>query len=304
MTLPATVDMPEPSDCLSRPESQSETHACYEFDLTTGGESKPQLAVRWGGRELLEPAIPIETPAFAYALIKYCIWGAGILESDSQRWEITAGDVFWSAPQQPNLLTCSRDLRMANYAIALTGLESQREMTRYLNTPIGAAHLTDPEPVAAVMRAIMEEGRGTGRHREENCALLARLLLRRIHERAGIPAPANPLAQRTFNRCREYIERHFTTLTTLRAVAEACDVTVPYLCRLFDQFFDGSPYEYLTRLKMNRAESLLLRPTLPISEVAAAVGYKDPKLFARNFKATFGNSPTQYRQISASSSAD
>ncbi len=298
------MDTTQPPPGLSHPEPPDEARACYEFDVTIGGEHKTPLTVRWGGREVLEPALPIETPGFAYALIKFCIWGAGVLETDDQRWEISAGDFFWSMPQHPNILSCSRELQMANYAIAVAGVECEREMSRYLTGPIGVARLRDSEPVAAVMRAIMEEGRGTGRHREENCALLARLLLRRVHERGGAPAAANALARRTFDRCREYIERNFTTLTTIRDVAAACDVTVPYLCRLFDQFFEDSPYEYLTRLKMNRAESLLLRPASPIGEVAAAVGYKDPRLFARNFKATFGKSPTQYRNIHAPPAAE
>ena len=184
---------------------------------------------------------------------------------------------------------------MANFAVALFGRDCRREVDRYLPAPVGALKLRDPTQIEAVMQMIMAEGRGSSDHRDDIAALLARVLLRRIDAQSDAPLVAHALARQTFKRCRDFVERHFATVTSLRVVADACDVTVPYLCRLFDQFFDCGPYEYMTRLKMNRAESLLLRPAMPIGEVASAVGYKDPRLFARNFKVAFGKTPTKYR---------
>ena len=266
----------------------------YEFDVTTALDQFP-LSIRWGGCEIMDYAKPIETPSFTYALIKLCISGAGTFETDTERWQVSVGDVFWSGPYQPTTLTCSRELGMTNFAMALSGSECEREISNYLHASAGVLKLRDAEQVRSIIEAIMAEGRGNSDHRDDVCALLAKVMLRRIDAQSQTPLTTHALARQTFKRCRDYIEQHFATVSSLRTVAEACEVTVPYLCRLFDQFFDCGPYEYMTRLKMNRAESLLLRPSMPIGEVASAVGYKDPRLFARNFKVAFGKTPTKYR---------
>ena len=53
--------------------------------------------------------------------------------------------------------------------------------------------------------------------------------------------------------------------------------------------------KYSAELKMSRAETLLLRPDAPVRDIAIAVGYKDARLFARNFKSAYGKNPTEYR---------
>lgn len=267
---------------------------CYEFEVT-GGADHERLTVRWGGQEVLIHSIPVETPSLPYAMLKYCVSGSGVLESEENRWEVSPGMVFWSAMRTPSVITADRGVSMTNLCVLLGGKGTAAGFEQYLRGPIGAGVLADPTPVEAVMRQIMAEGRGTAEHREEVCALLAEALLRRIHAQATATSPENPMARQTFKRCREYIEKHFAKLTTLGEVAESCEVTVPYLCRLFDQFHASSPYEYLTKLKMSRAETLLLRPDAPVRDIATAVGYKDARLFARNFKSAYGKNPTEYR---------
>lgn len=286
MASDSEVDRKHPTD--------AERTATYEFDVTSGHDHE-KLTLRWGGRELLRHEIPIETPGVDYVLIKYCIWGEGVFECENERWEISPGMVFWTGVRHASTVTAPAQKQMANFAVVLGGAEATRELERFLYVPFGAIRLSHPRQVETVFNAIMDEGRGTAEHREESCALLARLLFRRIDGYSTAAQQSHTLARRTFKSCREHIERNFSNLTSLREVADACGIGVPYLCRLFDQFFKCSPYEYLTRLKMNRAESLLLRPS-PVREVASAVGYKDAKLFARNFKATFGKSPSQFRQ--------
>ncbi len=52
---------------------------------------------------------------------------------------------------------------------------------------------------------------------------------------------------------------------------------------------------YLTRLRAERAPALLVETDLQVSVVAALVGWHDPNLLARRFRAESGLSPTQYR---------
>lgn len=69
-----------------------------------------------------------------------------------------------------------------------------------------------------------------------------------------------------------------------------------YLSRLFKAHTGLAPLEYLARLRLERAASLLLRSDAAIGEVGAQVGWNDSNYFARRFKAHFGMSAGEYRR--------
>lgn len=273
--------------------------ASYEFDVAPlDGEGATYL--RWGGLQVLKPGQGIGMGGHHLGMLNYCVQGRGVLEFQSQQLEIEQDMVFWTFANTPAQLTADGVLGMENYCIALWNGEAQAQMQQCFQSAAGASRLRDPVRVSAVMQSLMEEGQAMSEHRLACCELLAKLLIKRIDVSLQMPREGSLLARQTFRRCREYIERRFMTIANLREVAVACDVTVPYLCRLFDQFLSKySPYEYLTWLKMIRAESLLLRPDMSVRDVAQAVGYKDARLFTRNFKAQFGRSPSQYRNNSS-----
>lgn len=270
----------------------------FEFDVTPCHDHQ-DLHVRWVGREVVLPGDHIESPSSPYAILKYCLHGRGVLDWEDDRWDLEQGMVFWSTARHPNTLFAGQDDRMINLGIFLSGTEALEEIQQLLRAPVGAVRLRNHEVVAALFHEIVAEARHTAAHRELVCALLARALLRRINAQAVFPEASHRLARLAFQRCREFIEQNFVRCNSLRDVAEACGVTIPYLCRLFDQFFHCSAYDYITRLKMNRAERLLLRRVTSIRSVAMEIGYKDARLFARNFKAAYGRSPTEYRQLHA-----
>ena len=56
-----------------------------------------------------------------------------------------------------------------------------------------------------------------------------------------------------------------------------------------------SPSDFLREVRMQRAAQLLAKSRLNISEVAYAIGFTDPKYFAKCFKKQTGLTPTEYR---------
>ncbi len=72
-----------------------------------------------------------------------------------------------------------------------------------------------------------------------------------------------------------------------------------YVCRLFQVYDQQTPYQLLTRLKMNKAAELLENSGQLIKEVATSVGYVDPFHFLRTFRSLFGVSPSTFRQLRA-----
>ena len=93
-----------------------------------------------------------------------------------------------------------------------------------------------------------------------------------------------------------YIDSHYAEESiSLNAVARAINVSTNYLSAVFSQKMGLSFVEYLTQKRMARARQLLRQSRRRTGEIAAEVGYKDPRYFNFVFKKTQGCTPREYR---------
>ncbi|MUG45356.1 response regulator [Paenibacillus woosongensis] len=93
-----------------------------------------------------------------------------------------------------------------------------------------------------------------------------------------------------------YVEEHLEKKITLKEVAAQFDFTPNYLGHLFKEETGMLFSEYLNECKMNRVCQLLRDPTLKVYEVAELMGYKNIIYFNRQFKASMGMTPGEYRK--------
>lgn len=80
-------------------------------------------------------------------------------------------------------------------------------------------------------------------------------------------------------------------------IAKAVHISTKYLHKLFKEEVGMPPMKYLNSYRISCARKLLLNSRLPISQVAAHVGFNDANYFCRVFQ-RFNNgvSPLQYRK--------
>lgn len=64
-----------------------------------------------------------------------------------------------------------------------------------------------------------------------------------------------------------------------------------------------SPSDFVRKLRMQRAEELIVKSKMNFSQIAYNVGFSDPKYFTKCFKKETGMTPSEYRQKSGNSSA-
>lgn len=76
--------------------------------------------------------------------------------------------------------------------------------------------------------------------------------------------------------------------------SEMCGVSEVYFRKMFQNQFGISPKEYLIRMRIEYAKSLLLSEQFSVSEVAILCGYAEPCHFSREFSKRVGVSPNQY----------
>jgi AraC-like DNA-binding protein len=98
------------------------------------------------------------------------------------------------------------------------------------------------------------------------------------------------------HRARDYIEASFTRSITLPEMASAACLSPHHFLRLFTQVFGETPHQYVTRRRLEYAQSLLLRTELPVTDICLAVGFESLGSFSWLFRQRFGVAPSRFRE--------
>jgi YesN/AraC family two-component response regulator len=93
-----------------------------------------------------------------------------------------------------------------------------------------------------------------------------------------------------------YIKQSMPGDVSLKEAAQEVHLNASYLSRLFKEEVGKNFNEYVTELRMNEAERLLVRTSLRISEIAERLGYADLAYFTNSFKKNYGVTPSKYRK--------
>lgn len=96
-------------------------------------------------------------------------------------------------------------------------------------------------------------------------------------------------------RARAYIVGHQADHIDLDTVAKAMHVSTFYFCKMFKKSTGLTFTEYLGRVRIEKAKTMLLNPHLRISEIAYEVGFQSLTHFNRVFRQVTGQSPTAFR---------
>ena len=96
---------------------------------------------------------------------------------------------------------------------------------------------------------------------------------------------------------KTFLDDHIATGVTLAQVAMAAHLSVRQLSHLFKEQLGFSPLNYLREQRMKQALSLLTHSNLPITTIAALVGYQNLSSFSDRFNKHFGHSPKYYRHF-------
>ncbi|THF75869.1 AraC family transcriptional regulator [Cohnella fermenti] len=93
-----------------------------------------------------------------------------------------------------------------------------------------------------------------------------------------------------------YIMDHLERPLTRSELAEVAGINPDHFTRMFKKYSGQSPSDYIARLRMEKAKSLLSEAPSTVMEVARQVGFDDPYHFSRRFKQVVGVAPTAYME--------
>lgn len=102
----------------------------------------------------------------------------------------------------------------------------------------------------------------------------------------------------------EYLESSPDKPIRLEDLAHRAGMSRSSFQRAFRRVLNASPVDYWIRLRIERARALLASGTVRIKEAAAAAGFDDSNYFSRQFRHIHGVSPRAYARASSSLPAE
>ncbi len=107
--------------------------------------------------------------------------------------------------------------------------------------------------------------------------------------------PSDPTTVRRLRSARDYLAANLET-ADVRQAASLAGYSPFHFHRLFTGTFGETPHEFLTRLRIQRAKSLLIGNSLSVTDICFELGYESLGSFSSRFRSLTGLSPAQFRR--------
>ncbi len=92
------------------------------------------------------------------------------------------------------------------------------------------------------------------------------------------------------------LEAHYCENCALADLERRYHVNRYRLCREFKLHYQTSPLQYLHKMRVQAAITLLTQTPMKVHEISYEVGYENVNHFIAHFKKNIGMTPTEYRQ--------
>jgi AraC family transcriptional regulator of arabinose operon len=111
-----------------------------------------------------------------------------------------------------------------------------------------------------------------------------------------VPPQIPPDMDRRVQIVIKFMEVYLDRPLSLNDLARSVNLSPWRLSHIFKSETRTPPLQYLRTLRMQQAKVLLETTFLSVKQIMTEVGVRDGSHFVRDFKTTYGLSPTRYRQ--------
>jgi transcriptional regulator GlxA family with amidase domain len=125
---------------------------------------------------------------------------------------------------------------------------------------------------------------------------LAKLLATTPPQNVRVAPARGGLAPWRKHKIQSYIEKHLDGPLLVEDLARMVSLSTSYFCRAFKDSVGESPHAYITRVRTERAQALMLSTSDGLSEIALACGLVDQSHLCRCFRQVTGTTPGAWRR--------
>ena len=97
------------------------------------------------------------------------------------------------------------------------------------------------------------------------------------------------------NEAIKYMSGNYDKAITTSRLADMAHLSEGYFCQMFKDVTGKTAMEYLNNLRIDKAEKLLKKTEMTVTEIAFCCGFEDANYFSRTFKKIKGKNPQSVR---------
>jgi AraC-like DNA-binding protein len=98
------------------------------------------------------------------------------------------------------------------------------------------------------------------------------------------------------SRAVQHIQANLSSPLRMEALATLCGLSVYQFEQRMKRVFQLTAGQFISKTRIDTACGMLGRTSAPIADIALSCGFSDQSAFTRQFKATTGLTPTEYRR--------
>src|SRR5215210_5649350 len=110
----------------------------------------------------------------------------------------------------------------------------------------------------------------------------------------------HPQTYRSLANARDFMRYAYARPISLPDVAAQANLSPYHFLRIYKRAYGETPHEFLTRLRIEKAKTLLARGSHNVTEACFEVGFSSLGSFRKLFTDRVGLSPSEYRRYARS----
>lgn len=222
-------------------------------------------------------------------ILHYVYSGCGVLRIGDTEYKIHPGEIFLIRPNQLTYYKADSENPWLYRWIEFNGRMSERIISAF-SEPVISDYDDDDDIIGEKFKEFISCGKiPFEAAMEKFWSVIAALTLN--------SADSAQIRSRNYVQMAElYIRNNINKKITVNDISNHVGINRSYLSRLFKEYKNISPQQYLTTERINTAAQYLKNTDISIVEVAQSVGYSDYHIFNKVFHRYFNTSPSEWRK--------
>lgn len=92
------------------------------------------------------------------------------------------------------------------------------------------------------------------------------------------------------------IQSNYSSNISIESISKKLNISSIYLQKLFREHLNTTIYSEITRTKIEKAKTYILKTNFTLKEISHKVGFNSPQIFISNFKKYVGMTPNEFKK--------
>lgn len=263
----------------------------------TSEEQLGSLYMTWCGYRKCLPTHHIGPRYLPFYKITIVTGGSGFFEVNGKLLSISAGDVFVLFPQVRHHYFANPQNPWELKWVCFNGLICPQLIEQLGVSPQNPViYAFSTERMEELMNRIIDAMEKHTNLNLEAVGYLHLLLYEMVY------ANHHTLREKRYNRKEiihkviAFVSLNYPNIIDVERICQHVNYSRSYVSHLFKKEMGISLADYVTQVRIENAQRMLLETDSTIQEIASSVGYQNGSYFAKQFKLTTGVTPRMYRQ--------